>query len=126
MVVLDTNIIIDHLRLKGESASVLEKLIQKLGSNKLSYSLISLQELYEGKSIAEKKREDFLIETIAHLNVEPYSYEVARIAGEIAREINIEFPDAAIAATAITNGAALATLNPKDFAGISRLEIFKI
>lgn len=56
----------------------------------------------------------------------PYTYEVAQLAGAIARDLkqSLEFADAAIAATAIVNGAVLATFNKRHFAGIEDLEFF--
>ena len=61
------------------------------------------------------------------MNILPYSYEVAQMAGRIARDHKqpIEFPDAAIAATAIVNNASLFTLNQKDFKGIKELELME-
>ena len=57
----------------------------------------------------------------------PHSYEIAKLAGEIARDLKrpIELADAAIAATAVINQASLFTLNEKDFQGIKPLEILK-
>jgi len=50
MVILDTNIIIDHLRSKGKKESVLMDIIQKYPKEMLGISVISIQELFEWKS----------------------------------------------------------------------------
>ncbi len=125
MVILDTNIIIDHLRQK-EKETFLIKLAKEKPKESLALSLISVQELYEGKSTKRKEQEKSLLATIAPLKILSYNYEISQLAGEIARDIKkpIEFADAAIAATAIANGFSLYTLNKKHFKGIKRLELF--
>ncbi|OGG19644.1 hypothetical protein A2721_00825 [Candidatus Gottesmanbacteria bacterium RIFCSPHIGHO2_01_FULL_47_48] len=69
--------------------------------------------------------ETFLLATLRGVRLVPYNIEVAQVAGKLARDLGrpIDFPDAAIAATAIANGARLATLNKKDFVGIKDLEL---
>ena len=128
MVVLDTNIIIEHLRLPKTKKSTLVKVAEKKPKEVLAISIVSVQELYEGKSTKNKRKEQALLATIAPLRILPYTYEVAQLAGEIARDLNqpIELADAAIAATTILNGGQLLTLDKKDFLGIRRLRILEI
>jgi len=123
MVILDTSIIIDHLRLKAKSKSKLLALAEKNLKEELAISLISIQELYEGQSTKKQEEEKMLLATISPLRVLSYTYEVAKLAGEIARDLKrpIELADAAIAATAVINGGQLATLNKKDFREIKGL-----
>lgn len=127
MVILDTNILIDALR-KKNGKIVLEAILQTVTKQDLTISVISIQELYQGKSMKDLQKEKDAQDLLAFLTILPYSYDVAKRAGEIVREKNygITFPDAAIAATAIVNGAQLATLNPKDFMGISNIELLKL
>lgn len=122
MVMLDTNILIDALRRKN-GATVLEQILKTTPREYLSISVISIQELYQGKSVAESKKESDMQTLLAPLKILPYSYEVAKLAGEIVRtkHFEITFPDAAIAATAIVNHVPLYTLNQKDFLGIPNL-----
>ncbi len=124
MVILDTNIIIDHLRRPFEK-SELRQIEAKIPIKDLAISIISVQELYQGKSTRDEVHKRTLSETINPLNTLLYTDEVARIAGELARDLDrkIEFPDAAIAATAIVNKAKLLTLNKKDFQGIKGLKL---
>ena len=128
MVILDTNIIIDHLRQKDKSTSWLRKLTEKVGAEKLGISMATIQELYVGKSVFDPQNEQMMLQTISSFEVESYSYEIAKMAGELVRNLNgqLQFADAAIAATAIVNGASLFTLNTKDFLEIKNLEIYKI
>jgi predicted nucleic acid-binding protein len=124
MVILDTNIIIDHLRQKDNGESLLMKVAQRTVKENLGLSVISVQELYEGRSTKNRQQEEYLLATITPLNLLPYTYEVAEMAGKIARDIAapVGLADAAIAATAIVNGASLLTLNKKHFIGIKDLE----
>lgn len=127
MVVLDTSIIIDHLRQSGAKETRLMKIAKKVAKENLAISVVSIQELYEGRSTRESEKENYLLATIAPLKVLSYTYEVAQFAGEMARDIlrPIELADAAIAATAILNDADLYTLNKKDFRGIPELQFLK-
>lgn len=125
MVILDTNVIIDHLRQPKTKESYLVKIAKQKPKETLAISIISIQELYEGKSTKDEEKEQYLLATICPLKILPYTYEVAQLAGEIARDLSrsIELADAAIAATVILNGSQLFTLNRKDFHGIKALEI---
>lgn len=125
MVILDTNIIVDHLRRSRKGESHLVKIAKQRPKETLTISIVSIQELYEGQSTRSEKKEEYLLATIAPLKILSYTYEVSRLAGEIARDLGhtIELADAAIAATAICNGAQLLTLNKKDFRGIEGLEL---
>ncbi|MBI3335729.1 MAG: PIN domain-containing protein [Candidatus Portnoybacteria bacterium] len=128
MVILDTSIIIEHLRSTAKKGTILMQVAQKMARENLAISIITVQELYEGQSTKEKEKENYLLATITPLKILSYTYEIAQLAGEIARDLQkpIEFADAAIAATAIVNGASLLTLNTKDFLGIQELELYSL
>lgn len=125
MVILDTNIIIDHLRQPKIKQSRLVKLASQKPKEALALSVVSVQELYEGKSTKDKQKEQFLLATISPLKILAYTFEVAKLAGQIARDIKkpIELADAAIAATTIVHHAQLLTFNKKDFRLIKGLEL---
>ena len=125
MVVLDTNIIIDHLRQSPNKETLLKSIARKTQKEDLAISVLTVQELYEGKSTRDEEKEAYLLATIIPLRILPYTYEVAQLAGKIARDAKhpLEFSDAAIAATAITYGASLLTLNRQHFTSIPELEI---
>lgn len=124
MVVVDTSIIIDHLRQHDDELTYLRKLATKHLQKNLTISIITIQELYEGQSTKDEVRYKKLINTISLFRILNYTYEIAKCAGEIARDgtSKLDLADAAIAATAIINKAELATLNKKDFQGIPDLE----
>jgi len=125
MVILDTNIIVDHLRLQKSEKSYLIKLEEKFTKDLLAISIITVQELYSGQSTKEPRKEEYLLSTIGSLQILPYTYEISELAGQIARDRikPIDFADTAIAATAIVNGGELATLNAKHFKGIPKLRM---
>lgn len=126
MVILDTNIIIDHLRLHdNRQESRLMQIAKRQPKESLALSMVSIQELYEVHSTMDPQKEQYLLATISPLKILPYTYEVAKLAGEIARDLirPIELADAAVAATTILSGGALLTINTKDFADIPGLEL---
>ena len=112
MVVLDTNIVIDHLRQEGKR-SKLDEINEESSEGELAISVVTIQELYTGRSTREELREKSLLSIIASLKIFPYNYEIAKMAGQIVRDSKkvIDLADAAIAATAIINGAQFFTLN---------------
>lgn len=123
MVILDTSIIIDHIRQRKEESRLFS--LAKEFPNDLAISLITVQELYEGKSTRELKKEQELLDILNGLTILQYDYVIAKKAGEIARDLKtpMEFTDSAIAATAIVYKAKLSTLNSKDFKDIKELEL---
>lgn len=125
MVIVDTNIIIDHVRQKQNHDTVFLQIAEQYGNDNLAISVVSVQELYAGKSTRKDKEERLLLTIILSMRILPYSFQVAQTAGKLVRDLGrqIEFPDAAIAATAILNGGKLVTLNKKDFKGINNLEL---
>lgn len=125
--ILDTNIIIDHLR-KPSDESLLTKMTKNHSNETLGISVISIQELYEGKSTKDLTKENFMLSILGLLTVLPYDAEVAKLAGKIARDSSesIDLGDTAIAATTILNGASLLTLNEKHFESIPDLNLFSL
>lgn len=123
MVIIDTNIIIDYLRQPAKVDTDFEKILSKTSKSELSISIISVQELFAGRS--SKKDEETIMTLILPLKIFPYSFEVAKKAGEIIRNNKnmLSFADAAIAGTALINNAQLLTLNKKDFQGIEGLTV---
>lgn len=126
MVILDTNIIIDHLRRDPTDKSHFVKVTEKVSRDELAISLITIQELYRGSSTRSSHEKEKLLTVLSSLKIFSYDFEIAQLAGELSRDsaIFIEFPDAAIAATAIIHDAKLFTLNKKDFARIKNLELY--
>lgn len=124
MVVIDTNIFIDHLR-TGDS-KYLQTLLSTNNITDLYLSILTVQELYTGQSTKNLKNELILQKLISPFSIVYYDEQVAKLAGEIARDSKkiITFADSAIAASAILNNAKLATINTKDFKEIKGLQLY--
>lgn len=125
MVVLDTNILIDHLRQRAQAASILDRLLETTREEHFSIAVVTIQELYRGKSTREELSRAEIAILVSEMQILPYTPEAAQLAGKLMRDHikPIEFADAAIAATAMTHDAQLLTLNTKDFAGIPGLKL---
>ncbi len=126
MVILDTCIIIDHLRRSpNSSTSDLVQLLTAQPDVELAISTITVQELYVGKSSRIPEKEKDLMTVIALCTVLPETYEIAKIAGILTRdtEVKLGLADAAIAATAIHYHAQLFTRNTRDFSAIPNLTL---
>jgi len=127
MVIVDTSIVIDHLRqIDKNKNTVLIELAKKFSKFEIGISVISVQELYAGQSTKDEDKENYLKMTIAPMKVIPYTYEIAVLAGKIIRDTKrvVTFADASIAASCIYNNAKLVTLNKKDFIGIAGLVLY--
>ena len=128
MVVLDTNILIDSLRLGGMTPT-LTKISDNFHSYDIFVSTISIQELYVGESTFRggiPKSIDALVHAFTIVN---YTEEQAKIAGKLMRDakrvgLTHTFTDMAIAACAIFLNAQLATSNIKHFKDIPNLRLF--
>jgi predicted nucleic acid-binding protein len=107
-VLLDTDILIDHLRIgRRIPASPVEA----------SYSSITRAELYSGRGADEMVIDDLLslFEEI------PVGRRIAEEAGRIRRAVGLALPDAIIASTAILTGQALLTRNRRHFGSVPGL-----
>ncbi len=125
MVIVDTNLVIDHLCHSRFQISWFERLIQDFGEENLEISSITVQELFTGQSTTNTKALAILEATISRLKICDHDTVIAQKAGELRRDSKsgLTFADAAIAATALKRRASLATLNRKDFQDIPGLEL---
>lgn len=128
MVIIDTNLIIDHLRQQTSEDTILAVLSLKYPNGELTISTITIQEIFAGKSSLYKKPLEKIATTLASLTIVDYTIDISKLAGTLARDSkkNLQFADAAIAATCLHHQAQLATLNTKDFSGIPNLELLKL
>lgn len=125
MVIIDTNIIIDHLRQTHSRQTQYQKILKKYKLKSLSISTITVQELYVGKSSIEKQ-ETNIIRLLSNLKMYSLTTKIAKEAGILMQHNqSLQLADAAIAATAVHYGASLATLNTKDFKGVPGLKLLK-
>jgi predicted nucleic acid-binding protein len=111
---LDTDILIWHLRGRADIVKVVE---QFAGKDRLYISAISRTEVVMGML---PKEEMITMEFLSSLSTCSVNKEVADKAGEYIRifrkkGVIIEIPDALVSATAATNNLVLVTLNLKDY-----------
>lgn len=123
-ILLDTSIIIDHLRQKDRSKTVLTALAEN--EYELFASILAHTESYSGKSVWERKDTKEAIEILfSGIKILPLEEKVSLKAGELRAKQNMGLGDAIIAATAIVNKIPLATLNIKHFEKIKGLTLWQ-
>lgn len=121
-ILIDTSIIIDHLRLKDKTQTILYKLFQE--KHDLFASILTHTESYAGKSIWEKESvRNHLKNILSGIKILPLEENVSEKAGGIRAKYNTDIIDAIIASTALHHNMTLATLNVKDFQKIPGLKM---
>ena len=122
MILLDSSVIIDFLRVKDKTKTWFYKLNSE--SQPLGISIISLTELYAGKSTWEKPAAKIEIDIIiSGLQIISLTHDISISAGKLRADFNINALDAIVAQTAITSNSPLATLNSKHFKNIPHLKL---
>lgn len=124
-VVIDTNIIIDHLR---QSDSIQTKFSYIALNYDCVISTITISELWAGNSMSKSSNIFIVEELIKSCTIVTVDSSIAKKAGELTRgqPSKIFIPDAVIAATALRINAPLVTLNKKDFRKIPDLELIDL
>jgi len=112
---LDTSVLIDYLRGKKETVTLLTKLFQE-GSS-LGFSPINIIEVLAGMKEHEEKITRSFLDSLEYYEL---TKDIADQAGEYKRThqkkgIVLSVPDVAIAATAIIYNLTLITGNPKHY-----------
>jgi len=120
---IDTSLLIDYFRKTDKSKARLVQLSQQFGQ--LSISSVTEFEVYSG---ATSTQLTFWNELLFEILVYPFDSKAAHIAVEIYRDLKklgrtIEKADLFIAATAVSNGLSLDTLNQKHFHKIRQLTL---
>jgi tRNA(fMet)-specific endonuclease VapC len=119
---IDTSILIDFLRQKDKSTTLLQKLA--VSRAYMSISIISHTELYAGKSVWTNEKAQLDLELLlSGLRILPLTEEISCHAGKLRASYNMNLIDALIASTAITHGLPLMTLNRKHFSPINELSL---
>ena len=117
---LDTDVLIEYLRGRGEAVEYLESL-----SSDLYLSVISVAELFAGVKGEEEERS--LKQFHLAFVILPVTEKVARLGGLYRRDFRPShgtgLADALIAATAEENGANLVTFDRRHFPMVSRITV---
>lgn len=111
---LDTGILIRHLRSRPGFPDLLQRLNQ---TGDLTISAFTRLEVVQGMRDHERERTMALLDSFI---TQPIDYQAADMAGEWirtyrARGVTLSGPDALIAASAVQAGAALVTTNARHF-----------
>lgn len=109
---LDTDLLIDHLRRNPSAAQLFDRLPQDC-----AISAVTVAELHAGvREGAERVALDILLSTFAHIDL---STEIAALGGLLRRDWGkshgVGLNDALIAATALRSERVLLSLNAKHF-----------
>lgn len=120
---IDTSIIVEHLRKRNRRKSILYRIVSAYD---LYTSTIVEFELYAGATDVQKRSD--VQEVLSWCSLLPLTSDAAGTAAEIYRNLKaanrlIEIRDILIAATAVTYGLPLMTLNTSHFDRIERLEL---
>lgn len=122
-ILVDTSVLIDFLRRKDRTNTLLFTLAQ--GKYKLYISIVTHTELYAGKSVWQKEEALKDLQTLfSGMEILLLEEEISKKAGQIKAHYNINLLDAIIAASAIFHKLDLATLNTKDFEKIEGIKIY--
>jgi len=122
MILCDTNILIEVL--KGDKKEI--EIIEDIGLENIAISSITVMELYFG---ALNKRElNKIKKSLNVLNIVHFDSDISELAismiEKYGKSHGLQIPDAIIAATAMSLGMPLFTLNLKDFRYIDGLSLF--
>lgn len=111
---LDTDVLIDHLRGQEKARKLLQGMKQEGAS--LFYSVISKAEIYAGVLPEEEAAVALLFRSMIEISVDG---RIAEDAGKYKKEFHqshgLLLPDALLAASARTVGACLVTLNKRHY-----------
>lgn len=125
-VLIDTSVIIDHLRKRDKQKSVLFNIADSFD---LFVSSLTVFELFAGATDETKKKD--IENIISTAEVIPFSTAIAKEAGVIYISLKkesriIEIRDIFIAATAAIFNLPIVTLNRKHFERIKKVELLSL
>ena len=117
IMLLDTNIFVDHLRNYTPSVEFFDTLENAL------FSAITEAELLAGKQNESDEKREKLLHFLHRWTKIEVTNPISVLAGDISRKHGMDIPDAIIAASALINNAVLVTRNVKDFHDIKDLKL---
>lgn len=120
-ILVDTNIAIGYIgnRLNVQSMDKLDNLF----NNQFHLSAINKIEMLGYPDLNKNEEKKFKL-LINHSIMHPIDDKTIEMTINIRKKNRIKLPDAIIAATCLTNGLDILTLNTKDFEGIEGLKVF--
>jgi len=120
---IDTTVIIDHLRKKNKKKSQFYHIVDIYN---LFISTITLYELYAGANNDQKKQD--ISTVLDYVTILPFTKIIAQKSGELYLSLRkenqiIEIKDIFIAATALSHDLPIMTLNLRHFERVKELNI---
>lgn len=120
-VVIDSSVIIDFLRKASREKSFARKVIE---DEDIVMSLVSVAELYSGKSVQQEGPAKDLLEKILETAEVVYpGFDDAIKVGSLRAKYQLSLGDAFVAALALDLNVPLATLDVSDFKRINGLKV---
>jgi len=125
LVVVDSDIIIDHLRGHYLLESMFELTFKK--QIKIYLPCAVYTEIFSGQETKRAEKLGIVEALLARFEFVPANEKISQIAGFLLRDYrHLDLGDAFVAATCLFLNAKLATRNRKDFTGIGDLRFFKM
>ena len=124
-VVVDTSILIDYIRGGDKWITFIQELEE---GSELYLPTIVIFELFSGKSTKVPAHTTEILYFLRQFHRIELDETIAKRAGELYRDINQNFqvPDYIIAASALSIGGSVLTLNHKHFQQIPALDLYQI
>ena len=130
MICLDTTVLIDEFRARGNPDAPVNRALLAHGGESLIVPVIAVGEFLDGAAMISEERFQQSLLWLRTRRVVPISFETAERYGKLVSGMRsmaaLSGPsqnDLWIAASAKEHGATLMTRNVKDFAGVSGLEV---
>lgn len=130
MICVDTTVLIDEFRAKGDTAAAVNRTLLALGAELLIVPVIAAGEFLDGAAMVSENLLRESMKWLGRRRVVGADMETARHYGKITAELRWRklLPgrsqnDLWIAATALSKGATLMTRNAADFEGIPGLTV---
>lgn len=125
-VVVDADVIIDHLRRRGTENTLYNRLVEL--QEQLVMSLVTVAEVYSGKSaqVGGNQRE-ILEEMMGGIEIITPALETAKSVGKLKSEYNhLLLGDAFVAVLALELSLPLATFNVREFRKVKSLILYPL
>lgn len=130
MIAIDTTVLIDEFRAKGNPEAPVNQALLKLGEEPMLVPAVVAGEFLDGAWMVSKERADQAMRLLRMRRVCGVDLETASIYARLVARLRREKKlggrsqnDLWIAATAISARATLLSRNPADFEGIEGLEV---
>ena len=122
-IMIDTSILLDYYRKTDKENSVWIRLIRE--GFRFAISSVTKYELYSGATSLQVSFWDDVLKSLEVISLDEASVDIAVEINAVLKKNRkqIDLADLFIAATAVSNGLPIATLNKKHFERVDKIEI---